>query len=49
MRFIEMLPGLLTTAGQVYVASRRVPAPAQKPRQAARRRAEVKARHARDV
>ena len=38
MRFIEMLPGLLTTAGQVYVASRRVPALAQKPRQAARRR-----------
>lgn len=38
MRFIEALPGLLTTAGQVYIASRSVPASTQKSRQPARSR-----------
>ena len=38
MRFIEALPGLLTTAGQIYIASRSVPASTQKSRQPARRR-----------
>ena len=38
MRFIEALPGLLITAGQIYIASRSVPASTQKSRQPARRR-----------